>query len=169
MVKQPVFFNFENDPSLAGHTKLTPAQIADLLTFELSSTCFQYNGSIYEQKDGATIGSPVSANHYRESFEEGAITTSSYEPGIWKRYVDDTFYHPGSQKRRWLPTASKPPAFHPLHHGDRERQQTRLAGHRSFKRTWRPPYHQRIQEAHAHRSILSVWFTLPSISTTRYC
>ena len=91
MVKQPVFFNFENDPSLAERTKLTPAQITDLLTFELSSICFQYNGSIYEQKDGAAIGSPVSANHYRESFEEEAITTSSYEPGIWKRYVDDTF------------------------------------------------------------------------------
>ena len=42
------------------------------------------------QKDSA-IGSPVSANHYSESFEEEAITTSSYEPGIWKRYVDDTF------------------------------------------------------------------------------
>ena len=91
MVKQPVFFNFENDPSLAERTKLTPAQIADLLTFELSSTCFQYNGSIYEQKDCAAIGSPVSANHYSESFEEEAITTSTYEPGIWKRYVDDTF------------------------------------------------------------------------------
>ena len=26
-----------------------------------------------------------------ESFEEQAITTSSYKPTIWKRYVDDTF------------------------------------------------------------------------------
>ena len=38
--------------------------------------------------------SPVSAviaNLYMESFEEQAITISSYEPRIWKRYVDDTF------------------------------------------------------------------------------
>ncbi|CAH3118720.1 unnamed protein product [Pocillopora meandrina] len=73
---------------------LTPAQMADLLTFVLRSTYFQYNGSIYEQKDGTAMGSPVSAvipNLYMESFEKQAITKSSYEPRIWKRYVDDTF------------------------------------------------------------------------------
>ena len=47
----------------------------------MRSTYFQYNGSIYEQKDGAGMGSPVSAviaNLYAENFEEQAITTSSY-------------------------------------------------------------------------------------------
>ena len=84
----------ENDPNLADRTTLTPAQIADFLTFVLRSTYFQYNGSINEKKDGAALGSPVSvviANLYMESFEEQAITASSYEPRIWKRYVDDTF------------------------------------------------------------------------------
>ena len=38
----------ENDPNLAERTTLTPAQIADLLTFLLRSTYFQYNGPIYE-------------------------------------------------------------------------------------------------------------------------
>ena len=87
-------YPLENDPSLADRTTLTPAKIADLLTFVLRSTYFQYNGSIYKQKDGAAMGSPVSAviaNLYMESFEEQAITTSSYKPTIWKRYVDDTF------------------------------------------------------------------------------
>ena len=36
----------ESDPSLADRTTLTPAQIADLLTFVLRSTYSQYNGSI---------------------------------------------------------------------------------------------------------------------------
>ena len=39
------------------------------------------------------VSGPVSAvidNLCMESFEEQAITTSSYKPRIWKRYVDDT-------------------------------------------------------------------------------
>ena len=51
--------------------------LLDLLTFVLRFTYFQYNGSIYEQKDGAAMGSPVSAviaNLYMENFEEQAIT-----------------------------------------------------------------------------------------------
>ena len=47
---QAALQKFENDPSLADHTTLMPAQIADLLTFILRSTYFQYNRSIYEQK-----------------------------------------------------------------------------------------------------------------------
>ena len=61
---QAALLKFENDPSLADCTVLTPPQIADLLNFVLRSTYFQYNGSIYEQKDGAAMGSPL----YMESF-----------------------------------------------------------------------------------------------------
>ena len=51
----------ENDPGLADCANLTPTQIANHLNFVLTSTYFQYNGLIYEQKDGAAMGSPVSA------------------------------------------------------------------------------------------------------------
>ena len=132
---QAALQKLENDPSLADRTTLTPAQIADLLTFVLRSIYFLYNGSIYEQKDA--MGSPVSAviaNLYMESFEEQAITTSSYEPRIWKRYVDDTFtildrenvddflQHLNNQQPSIRFTM------------ETERQQTRLPIHRSFKR-----------------------------------
>ena len=132
---QAALQKLENDPSLADRTKLTPAQITDLLTFVLRSISFLYNGSIYEQKDA--MGSPVSAviaNLYMESFEEQAITTSSYEPRIWKRYVDDTFtildrenvddflQHLNNQQPSIRFTM------------ETERQQTRLPIHRSFKR-----------------------------------
>ena len=87
---QAALQRLENDPSLADHTTLTPAPF-DL---RIEIHILQYNGSIYEQKDGAAMGSPVSAviaNLYMESFEEQAITTSSYKPMIWKRYMDNTF------------------------------------------------------------------------------
>ena len=78
-------------------TTLTPAQIAGLLNFVLRSTHFQYNGSTYEQLEGAAMESQVSvvtciANLYMESFEQQAITTwtSSSKLRIWKRYVDNT-------------------------------------------------------------------------------
>ena len=71
----------ENDPGLADRTNLTPTQTADLLKFVLRSTYFQYNGLIYEQKDRAARGSPVSAviaNLYMEEFEERAIVYGSF-------------------------------------------------------------------------------------------
>ena len=64
----------ENDPDLADRTNLTPTQIADLLNFVLRSTDFQHNRSIYEHKDGAAMGSPVSAviaNLYMEDLRNG--------------------------------------------------------------------------------------------------
>ncbi|XP_068678522.1 uncharacterized protein [Montipora foliosa] len=91
---QTALQKLEDDPSLADCTTPTPAQIADLLNFVLRSTYFQFNGSTYEQLEGAAMGSPVSAvitNLYMESFEQQAITTLFYKPKIWKRYVDYTF------------------------------------------------------------------------------
>ena len=58
---QAALRKLQNDPDLPNRTNLTPTQIVDLLNFILRSTHFQYNGSIYEQRDGAAMESPVSA------------------------------------------------------------------------------------------------------------
>ncbi|XP_073234548.1 uncharacterized protein [Porites lutea] len=87
-------WKLESDLSFPNHTTLTAAQIANLLNYVLTSTYFQYDGAIYEQQDGAAMGSPVFAviaNLYMEDFEEQSLSSVPTAPKIWKRNVDDTF------------------------------------------------------------------------------
>ena len=61
------------DASLGERTALSADQVTQLLDLHLRTTYFLYKGEYYQQKDGATMGSPVSpvvANIYMEMFED---------------------------------------------------------------------------------------------------
>ena len=82
----------------------------------------------------------------------------------WQRH------HPGSQLCRLSITASQQSAtYHPIHHGNWERQQDRLSPLVSYEGTIQTPDHQCLQKTNSHKSVLSAWFTPPSISKAQYC
>ena len=80
----------EQDNTLANRTTLSPNKVAELLEVCLRSTYFSYGGDFYKQREGAAMGSPVSAsvaNLYMEFFEDLALSQApaDYVPSIWKR------------------------------------------------------------------------------------
>ena len=66
----------------------------DLLKFIVATTYFSFRGTIYQQKFGTAMGSPVSpiiASLFMEWLEQQAIITApiACKTKLWKRYVDD--------------------------------------------------------------------------------
>ena len=69
----------QKDEELENRTELSLERFSNLLELCLSSTYFCYRGFFYTQKEGATVGSPVSlniANLYMEFFEEMALNST---------------------------------------------------------------------------------------------
>ena len=78
-----------------GHIQqIFPEDISRLFKHCLTTTYFSYDGKFYEQTEGVAMGSPLSpvvANFFMEKLEQQALSTASYKPKVWFRYVDDTF------------------------------------------------------------------------------
>ena len=73
---QVIHDRLRRDETLVDRTTLSPDRVAELLETCLKSTYFCYGGEFYEQREGAAMGSPISAvvaNLYMEFFEELAL------------------------------------------------------------------------------------------------
>ena len=84
----------EKDHTLRERTVMEVSDIILLLEFCLKNTYFSFQDQVYEQVEGAAMGSPVSpivANLHIEYLEQKALSTSPTPPLIfWPKYVDDT-------------------------------------------------------------------------------
>ena len=75
-------------------TNMSVNHIISFLEFCLRSTYFTFQDRLYEQQEGAAMGSPISpieANLYMEDFVMKHINSSPHPPCFWRRCVDDTF------------------------------------------------------------------------------
>ena len=73
----------QGDNTLHERTALQPNSIAALLELCLCSTYFCFGGEIYEQREGAAMGSPVSAvvaNLYMGHFEQLTLESAPSRP-----------------------------------------------------------------------------------------
>ena len=69
----------EEDQDLKQRTSMSVDNIVSLLEFCLRNTYFTFKGRIYEQQEGAAMGSPISpivANLYMEDLETKAIQSA---------------------------------------------------------------------------------------------
>ena len=95
-----------------------------------------------------------------EVFEEQAIESTTQKPKIWKRYVDETIT---ILDRSYVDCL--------LQHLNSQQPTIRFTMERlvSYEGTIQTPDQQCLQKTNSHKSVLSAWFTPPSMSKTRYC
>ena len=93
------------DTTLKERTVMEVSDIILLLEFCLKNTYFSFQDQVYEQVEGAAMGSPLSSivdNLYMEYLEQKALSTAP-TPKFWCRDVDDSFViHKEANKQGFL-------------------------------------------------------------------
>jgi retron-type reverse transcriptase len=86
----------DSDKNLSDRTSLSVDKIMEMITVFVTNTYFQFDAKYYRQRKGMAMGSPLSpvlCNIFMEELEEKAVSTFETKPILWKRYVDDIFFH----------------------------------------------------------------------------
>ena len=71
---------------------ITRSQLKQLLKMTAKNQLFQFNGQLYEQRDGVAMASPLGplmANSFLYRIEEN-LDQANKLPSLYKQYVDDT-------------------------------------------------------------------------------
>ncbi|XP_068684732.1 uncharacterized protein [Montipora foliosa] len=71
---------------------ITRSHLKQLLKITVKNQLFQFNGQLYEQRDGVAMGSPLGplmANSFLFHIEEN-LDQANKLPSLYKQYVDDT-------------------------------------------------------------------------------
>ena len=96
----------DKDTILKERTVMEVSDIILLLEFCLKNTYFSFQDQVYEQVEGAAMGSPVSpivANLYMEYLEQKSLSPAPHPTRFCSRYVDDTFViHKEANKQGFL-------------------------------------------------------------------
>lgn len=76
-------------------TKSPPTEdLCHLTEIILKRNTFSFNGDVYLQKHGTAMGTrmaPSYANLFMGALERKILSTQSYKPIVWLRYIDDIF------------------------------------------------------------------------------
>ena len=84
---------FENTEKVEGLSKI---EFKELLSLATKESYFIFNGKLYKQVNGVTVGSPLGptlANAFLVHFEKNWLQNrpSGFKPYYYRRYVDDIF------------------------------------------------------------------------------
>ncbi|KAM0724705.1 hypothetical protein ACS0PU_009089 [Formica fusca] len=77
---------------ISNNCSIPPTEFILAIKFVLNSTFFTFNGTIYKQTYGTPMGSPLSpiiADIVLQDLEEKALSTLTFIPSFYFRYVDD--------------------------------------------------------------------------------
>ena len=103
-----LFIKIPLDEAVQVVKEVADPQTAKLFKICLRSTFFTFQGEIFEQTSGVTMGSPLSpivANLFMEKFERKALDSYALKPKFWIRFMDDTnvnWAHGGEELKSFL-------------------------------------------------------------------